>query len=82
MLRVERARTAESAQSLERDAQRLGNIDENLARNIDRLLNESEQAGHVFDERGMQIARMEESLQALHESREVLATAQDDRRQQ
>ena len=82
VLRVERARTTESAQSLERDAQRLDNIEENLARNINRLLKESGQAGHEFDKRGTQIARMEEGLQALHEGREILATAQDKRRQQ
>ena len=82
VLRVERARTAELAQSLERDSQRLGNIEENLARNINRLLRESEQARREYDERGTQIVRMEEGLQALHEGRDILATAQDKRRQQ
>ena len=82
LLRVERARTAESAQSLERDSQRLSNIEENLARNINRLQEESEQARREHEERGAQIVRMEEGLQALHEGREILAAAQDERRQQ
>ena len=82
VLRVERARTAESAQSLERDVQRLGNIEENLNRNIERLQKEGEQAATEYEERGAQIARMEEELHSLHEGRDVLAAAQDERRQQ
>ncbi len=81
VLRVERARTAESAQSLERDAQRLGNIEENLVRNIDRLQGESEQAARESEERSADIVRLEEMLRSLHEGREALAAAQDERRQ-
>jgi len=80
-LRVERARTAESAQSLGRDAERLGNIEESITRNIERLERESQQASHDYEERGGQISRIEEELKILHEGREVLAAEQDERRQ-
>jgi chromosome segregation protein len=81
VLRVERARAAESAQSLERDAERLGNIEESITRNIERLERERQQASNDYEERGGQISRIEEELKTLHEGREVLAAEQDERRQ-
>lgn len=81
VLRVESARTTESAQSLQRDAERLGNIEESIARNIERLERESQQASRDYEERGAQISTLEEELKILHESRSVLAAEQDERRQ-
>ncbi len=80
-LRVERARTTETVQSLERDALRLGNIEENIERNIERLQRESAQAQSDHAKHIAQISRMEEQLKTLHENREVLAAEQDKRRQ-
>jgi chromosome segregation protein len=81
ILRIEKARKAESAQSLQRDAERLGNIEESIARNIERLQRESEQASRDYEERGVQISRLEEETKILHEGRTVLAAEQDERRQ-
>ncbi|MEE3257874.1 MAG: chromosome segregation protein SMC [Candidatus Latescibacterota bacterium] len=80
-LRVERARIAETVQSLERDAERLGNIEGNLHKNIERLDRESAEATRHCEERSTRIAEIEAELKELHQVRETLAAEQDQRRQ-
>ena len=80
-LRVARARIAETVQSLERDAERLENIEGNLHRNIGRLDEESAEATRHREERGTRITELETELTELHQARETLATEQDQRRQ-
>jgi chromosome segregation protein len=80
-LRVERARIAETVQSLERDAERLENIEANLHRNIERLNEESAEATRHLEERGARIVEIEAELQELHEARDTLAAEQDQRRE-
>jgi chromosome segregation protein len=80
-LRVERARIAETVQSLERDAERLENIELNLRKNIERLEQESEQAARHGKERAERIAEIEAELKELHQGRETLVAEQDQRRQ-
>ena len=81
VLRVERARMAETAQSLERDAERLQNIEANLHRNIERLDEERAEATRHREERSERIVEIETELQGLHEAREALVSEQDERRQ-
>ena len=80
-LRVERARIAETVQSLERDAERLENIEANLHRNIERLNEESAEATRHLEERGARIVEIEAELQELHQVRDTLAAEQDQRRE-
>ena len=80
-LRVERARIAETVQSLERDAKRLVNIEDNLQQNVERLDQESAEATRHREERSARITEIEAELVVLHQDRERLAADQDQRRQ-
>ena len=80
-LQVERARTAEIVQGLERDATRLKNIDENLHKNIERLAAEGAEAERQQAECRNRIDALTDELKDLHQGRETLAAEQDQRRQ-
>ena len=80
-LRVERARIAEAVQSLERDAERLENIENNLDKNVNRLESESAEATRQREERSARIDSTEKELETLHQAREKLAQEQDQHRQ-
>ena len=80
-LQVERARTAEIVQGLERDANRLKNIDENLHKNIERLAAEGTEAERQQAECRNRIDALTDELKDLHQGRETLAAEQDQRRQ-
>ena len=80
-LQVEHARTTEIVQGLERDAERLKNIDENLRNNIERLAAEATEAERQQAECSERSTALTEELKGLHQGRETLATEQDQRRQ-
>ena len=80
-LQVERARTTEIVQGLERDATRLKNIDENLHNNIERLAAEGVEAERQQAECRERIDALTDELKGLHQGRETLAAEQDQRRQ-
>ena len=78
---MERARTAEIVQGLERDASRLKNIDANLHNNIERLAAEGTEAERQQAECRERIDSLTDELKGLHQGRETLAAEQDQRRQ-
>ena len=80
-LQVEHARTAELVQGLERDAERLQNIDANLHNNIERLAAEATEAERQQTECSERSAALTDELKGLHQGRETLVTEQDQRRQ-
>ena len=80
-LQVEHARTAELVQGLERDADRLKNIDANLHNNIERLAAETTEAERQQTECSERSAALTDELKGLHQGRETLVTEQDQRRQ-
>ena len=80
-LQVEHARTAELVQGLERDAERLKNIDANLHNNIERLATEATEAERQQTECSERSAALTDELKGLHQGRETLVTEQDQRRQ-
>ena len=80
-LQVEHARTAEIVQGLERDAERLQNIDANLHNNIERLAAEATEAERQQTECSERSAALTDELKGLHQGRETLVTEQDQRRQ-
>ena len=80
-LQVEHARTAELVQGLERDAERLKNIDANLHNNIERLAAEATEAERQQTECSERSAALTDELKGLHQGRETLVTEQDQRRQ-
>ena len=80
-LQVEHARTAELVQGLERDAERLQNIDANLHNNIERLEAEGSEAERQQTECSERRAALTDELKGLHQGRETLVTEQDQRRQ-
>ena len=80
-LQVEHARTAEIVQGLERDAERLKNIDANLHNNIERLAAEATEAERQQAECSERSTTLTDELKGLHQGRETLAAEQDQRRQ-
>ena len=80
-LQVEHARTGEIVQGLERDAERLKNIDANLHNNIERLAAEATEAERQQAECSARSAALTDELKGLHQGRETLAAEQDQRRQ-
>ena len=80
-LQVEHARTAEMVQGLERDADRLKNIDANLHNNIERLAAEGTEAERQQAECSARSTALADELKGLHQGRETLAAEQDQRRQ-
>ena len=80
-LQVEHARTAELVQGLERDSERLQNIDANLHNNIERLAAEATEAERQQTECSERSAALTDELKGLHQGRETLVTEQDQRRQ-
>ena len=79
-LQVEHARTTEIVQGLERDAERLKNIDENLHNNIERLAAEGTEAERQQAECSERSTALTDELKGLHQGRETLAAEQDQRR--
>ena len=80
-LQVEHARTAEMVQGLERDAERLKNINANLHNNIERLVAEATEAERQQTECSERSAALTDELKGLHQGRETLVSEQDQRRQ-
>ncbi len=80
-LRVEHARSAEIVQGLERDAERLKNIDANLHSNIERLAAEATQAERQQADCSARSTALADELKGLHQGRETLAAEQDQHRQ-
>jgi len=80
-LQVDHARTTEIVQGLERDAERLKNIDANLHNNIERLAVEATEAERQQAECSERSAALTDELKGLHQGRETLVTEQDQRRQ-
>ena len=80
-LQVEHARTAAIVQGLERDAERLKNIDANLHNNIERLAAEATEAERQQAECSARSTALTDELKGLHQGRETLAAEQDQRRQ-
>ena len=80
-LQVDHARTAEIVQGLERDANRLKNIDSNLHNNIERLAAEGTEAERQQAECSVRSTALADELKGLHQGRETLAAEQNQRRQ-
>jgi len=80
-LRVERARVAETVQSLKRDTDRLEHIEKSLHQNIERLGREGEQATRNRQQLTEQGEQIEGDLKGLHDGREEVEEERDRRQQ-
>ena len=81
-VRVDNARAAEKADSLQRDAERLQHIEKSHDENINRLEGEIAQASADQQQLLDSESRLTEEIRQLHEQRDELAARRDDRQQQ
>jgi chromosome segregation protein len=81
LLRVERARLVEQAESLRRDEQRLRHIGENLSQNIERSRQEGERAAQNRQDLSQLTAEFTTRLKELHDARDELARQRDQRQE-
>lgn len=79
--RIERARLAETAQSLSRDVERLVHMQHNLERTMERLDQECDQAKTQHQQLDHECRKIESGLESLHAEREELESERDRRRE-